>query len=286
MRLAVRNQWIADNPISKLEHDERPHPTRRPPRVLGQQEITALLVSCPPSQLLPIATALFTGLRISELLALSWGDIDLARDSVHVRAQLSRAARGAPARRVAPKTRAAHRQIPLPPQLSALLTEHKHSSPFTAPSDWVFATSHGTPHTQRNVHPRLAQAIHGAGLDQSAGRVRFHDLRHTYASHLIIDVGLDVVQVSRILGHASPDTTLRVYTHMIDHARHTSQLHAQIAQSQFAALLCPSDAPLAGRGNVIPFPASRTRRRGSTEANSRASRPTEDRGKTGDRGNR
>lgn len=286
MRMALRNQWIADNPISKLEHDERPHPTRRPPRVLGQQEITALLVSCPPSQLLPIATALFTGLRISELLALSWGDIDLARGSVHVRAQLSRAARGAPARRVAPKTRAAHRQIPLPPQLSALLTEHKHSSPFTAPSDWVFATSHGTPHTQRNVHRRLAQAIHGAGLDQSAGRVRFHDLRHTYASHLIIDVGLDVVQVSRILGHASPETTLRVYTHMFDHARHTSQLHAQIAQSQFAALLCPSDAALAGGGNVIPFPASTTRRRGSTEAHSRASRPTEDRGKTGDRGNR
>jgi hypothetical protein len=95
-----------------------------------------------------------------------------------------------------------------------------------------------------------------------------------------------VVQVSRILGHASPDTTLRVYTHMFDHARHTSQLHAQIAQSQFAALLCPIDQALAGGGNVIAFPASTTRRRGSTEANSRTSRPTEDHGKTGEGGNR
>jgi len=37
-----------------------------------------------------------------------------------------------------------------------------------------------------------------------------HDLRHTFASHLIVDLGLDVVQVSRILGHASPSTTLDI----------------------------------------------------------------------------
>jgi site-specific recombinase XerD len=43
--------------------------------------------------------------------------------------------------------------------------------------------------------------------------MRFHDLRHTYASHLIIDLGLDVAQVSRILGHPSITTTLNIYTH-------------------------------------------------------------------------
>lgn len=90
-------------------------------------------------------------------------------------------------------------------------------------------------------------------------------MRHTYASHLIIDVNLDVVQVSRILGHASPATTLRVYAHMFDYARHSTQLHAEIAASQFAALLEPSN-PL-HRGNVIPFPAAPTRRRGDPKAN-------------------
>ena len=51
--------------------------------------------------------------------------------------------------------------------------------------------------------------------------LRFHDLRHTFASHLIVDLGLDVAQVSRILGHARITITLDVYTHLFDDARHT-----------------------------------------------------------------
>jgi integrase len=47
-----------------------------------------------------------------------------------------------------------------------------------------------------------------AGLDRDDRRLRFHDLRHTFASHLIIDIRLDVVQVSRILGHARTSMTL------------------------------------------------------------------------------
>ena len=286
MRFAIRNAWIAENPLEKLERDERPHPVRYVPRVLGQEEIAALLGTCTPAARTLIATPLYTGLRISELLGLTWSDLDLGEGTLRLRAQLSLASRGKPAQRVAPKTPAASRQIPLPPALMSLLREHKSSTEFARTSDWVFATSKGTPLSQRNAHRLLADTVRRAGLDQSTSRLRFHDLRHTYASHLIIDVGLDVVQVSRLLGHASPATTLRVYAHMFDFDRHTSQLYAQIAQSQFAALLCPSDAALAGGGNVIPFPASTTRRRGITEANSRPSRPTEDRSKTGDRGNR
>jgi integrase len=116
------------------------------------------------------------------------------------------------------------------------------------------------------MHRHLTDALRRAGIDQSAGRVRFHDLRHTFASHLIIDLGVDVVQVSRMLGHASPDTTLRVYAHMFDYARHTTQLHAQIAASQFARLLeAPGQAPQRDV-NVIPFPARRPRRRETPKA--------------------
>jgi integrase len=50
--------------------------------------------------------------------------------------------------------------------------------------------------------------------------LRFHDLRHTFASHLIIDLGLDVAQVSRILGHARITITLDIYTHHFEDARH------------------------------------------------------------------
>lgn len=261
MRFAVRNAWIAENPLAKLERDERPHPVRPVPRVLGQHEIAALLGACTPASRTPIATALYTGLRISELLGLTWSDLDLHEGTLRVRAQLSLASRGKPARRVPPKTPAASRHIPLAPALARLLCEHKDSSSFTASSDWVFATSKGTPRNQRNVHRLLSDTVGRAGLDQSAARLRFHDLRHTYASHLIIDVGLDVVQVSRLLGHASPTTTLRVYAHMFDHDRHTADLRRRMTASAFVSLLDETAETTKRDINVIPFPARTTRRR-------------------------
>ena len=67
--------------------------------------------------------------------------------------------------------------------------------------------------------------------------LRFHDLRHTFASHLILDLGLDVAQVARILGHSRITTTLDVYTHLFDEARHTAEIRERMAQSAFARLL-------------------------------------------------
>jgi integrase len=68
-----------------------------------------------------VTTALYTGLRIAELLGLVWDDVDFSAGVIHVRAQLSRAYCGAPARRVAPKTPASVREIPLVAQLARLL---------------------------------------------------------------------------------------------------------------------------------------------------------------------
>jgi integrase len=265
LRFAVRNAWIAENPLEKLERDERPHPVRRPPRVLGQQEIAGLLGACTPISRTMIATALYTGLRISELLGLIWSDLDLHEGMLRVLAQLSLASRGRPARRVPPKTHAASRQIPLPPQLVSLLCEHKNASEFRTAGDWVFATSRGTPRSQRNVHRLLADTVCRAGLEQSV-RLRFHDLRHTYASHLILDVGLDVVQVSRLLGHASPVTTLRVYAHMFDYARHTAELRKRMTASTFVSLLEETARTTERDVNVIPFPARIERRRATPTA--------------------
>jgi hypothetical protein len=82
----------------------------------------------------------------------------------------------------------------------------------------VFATSRGTPFGVRNVARRiLKKAADDAGLnDGKDSALRFHDLRHTFASHLIVDLGLDVAQVGPILGHASIAITLDVYTHLFD----------------------------------------------------------------------
>jgi integrase len=184
-----------------------------------------------------VATALFTGMRISERLGLTWGDVDLDAGVIHVRAQLSRAHRGSPSMRVALKTRAAVRDIPLVPQLCDTLRTHRAGVDRVGPEASVFPSEGDTPlgMGHRNAQRRaLSKAARRAGLEN--GRwpaLRFHDLRHTFASHLIVDLHLDVAQVSRILGHAQITTTLNVYTHLFNDARHADELKDRMAASAF-----------------------------------------------------
>ncbi|HMJ33161.1 MAG TPA: tyrosine-type recombinase/integrase [Baekduia sp.] len=86
LRFAKRHGWIVDDPIAKLEADERPHPQPRRQRVLGREEVVRLL-ACTADQYRPlVATALFTGMRISELLGLLWENVDFGAATIHVRA--------------------------------------------------------------------------------------------------------------------------------------------------------------------------------------------------------
>ena len=74
-------------------------------------------------------------------------------------------------------------------------------------------------------------------MNRAWPRLRFHDVRHTFASHLIVDLGLDVVRVGRILGHARVSTTLDVYSHVFEEVRHSHEVQRQMAASAFADLL-------------------------------------------------
>jgi integrase len=256
LRYALRQGWIATDPVARLEHHERTRPVPRRQRALGRNQIAGLLQACPPRDRLLVATALFTGMRISELLGLVWADVDTCEGLIHVRGQLSRGRRGESPRRVAPKTPSAIRDIPVTPQLAAALSAHHHRATRSGPNDWVFATSNGTPLGHRNAQRRaLSRAARDAGLDDGDWPpLRFHDLRHVFASHLIVDLGLDVAQVSRILGHARVTITLDVYTHLFDTARHANEIRARMAGSAFAGLL---DRPLAAdeaAGTVVRLP--------------------------------
>jgi hypothetical protein len=72
---------------------------------------------------------------------------------------------------------------------------------------------------------------------------------HTFASHLIVDLGLDVAQVSRVLGHARVTITLDVYTHLFDDARHAREIQALMTSSPFAALI-DDTSPVGGAAVV------------------------------------
>src|SRR4051794_38590409 len=91
LRFARRRGWILADPIELLEPEERPRPPRPSRgRVLGQVEIERLLAACPSRGRLLVETALYSGLRISELLGLIWADLDFGGGLIRVRAQLSR----------------------------------------------------------------------------------------------------------------------------------------------------------------------------------------------------
>ena len=222
---AARRGYVSSNPVSRLERCERPRIGKREKRILSKEEIATLLEHALPTYRPLLATAIYTGLRQSELLGLVWRDIDFERGFVRVRRQLDR--KGS---YVEPKTEQAKREVVLAPSLARMLRAHKLASAYSADEEPVFANAAGRPFEHRNVQSRgfdKAAARSGVNVEGDGRRkASFHDLRHTFAS-LLIAQGADVVHVSRQLGHADPSITLKVYADEFaaaDHAERTRAL--------------------------------------------------------------
>lgn len=230
MSYAVRRGLASANPVSKLERGERPRVVRRDVRVLTEKEIGRLLKGASKRYRPIIAAAIFTGARQGELLGLVWDDVRFEEGVIRIRKQLGR-----DGVRVAPKTPNAVRDVVLLPGLARILREHRLGSPFSKPEDFVFAAASGGPLYYRNVVRRgLEKAVERAGLPEEP-KLRWHDLRHNFASFLIAE-GLDVVFVSRQLGHASPSTTLSIYAHLFDASRHAEEARAAL-EARFGTVL-------------------------------------------------
>jgi integrase len=162
------------------------------------------------------AVALATGLRRGELLALRWQDIDLDGGVLRVERALEETQRGGLAFK-SPKTRYGRRTITLPMSTVAVLREHRkaqqeHRLQFglgkAGPDALVFPDWDGAPRSPRALTLEWGKMAKAASLT-----VSFHSLRHTHASMLIAD-GLDVLSLSRRLGHGSAAITLGVYGHL------------------------------------------------------------------------
>jgi integrase len=236
--LAVRRGYIHDNPLQKLDSTELPKgQNKSEARVLNRDELAALITDTPDLYRPVIATLIYTGLRIQEALGLIWEEVDFESGVLRVRCQLTRATRKEPARRVGLKTKGSRREVRLEPDLAAMLKKHKLASRFSKDQDYVFTTAEGTPFYYSNLaHRGLDQAAQAAGLNRDGvPKLSFHDLRHTYGSHLVLG-GLDVVRVSRQLGHARPSITLDVYAHEFEQAQHTDDVATKLTAA-FGGLL-------------------------------------------------
>lgn len=199
---AAYDGLIPDNPIRKLQRKHRPRVVTRPKRILMLDEIDSLLKA--GGRYAPIfGTAIFAGLRLGEVLGLSWPAVDLSDGKLRVAQQLDR--RG---ELVEPKTQQATRDVLLHPRLLRMLRE----LPTRFSGGLVFTTRRGTPFGHRNILRALDYAAERAKITGEP-KLTFHDLRHTFASAYIKVVEGNVAEVQRALGHAKPDITLRVYVH-------------------------------------------------------------------------
>jgi integrase len=222
-RYALRRGWLADNPVGRLEAGERPRGKAQPVAILEGADLTGVLEHSGGHR--PLFEFLaYTGLRIGEALGLCWGDVDFDAGLVHVRQQLGRD--GEPKQL---KTDAGNRDVILATPVAVILHDRRDTSAHREPEDLVFCEPDGRGLDYQKVGKAFRAAVRAAGIT-GRGRLSLHSLRHTFAS-MLIAAGLNVVFVSRQLGHAKPTTTLAVYAHLFAQAEHADTARAALEAS-------------------------------------------------------
>jgi integrase len=209
LKQAVIFGYISRNPA---EYVKPPRATsKREIQFLSPAEMQALIDAALPEHKALIATACLTGMRQGELLALSWDDVDFLNNRIHVRRAVS-------GRKISePKTRHSKRVINVPPTLIEMLKEHQLRQMVELPqnpNNLVFPNQNGN----LMDHSTLLRYIFWPTLKRAGLRkIRFHDLRHSFAS-LLIHRGENIKYIQRVLGHSSIQITLDVYGHLLPEA--------------------------------------------------------------------
>lgn len=165
-----------------------------------------------------VSTALWTGLRMGELLALTWEHVDLGRGNLLVTRSLGRV--GQVTQVWTTKTRGSARAVPIAEPLRDILAAYKveQREARLAADEWddswgdlVFCTSTGEPLKGATLYSAFRTRLAAAGLRHR----RFHDLRHGAAT-LWLAAGVDLKTVSTLLGHSTIATTANIYTSVLD----------------------------------------------------------------------
>jgi integrase len=212
---AVRWQLLTRNPADAVEP---PRPQRHEMRVLAPEGVQRLLSACKdPGFCAIVFVAVATGMRLGELLALRWSDVDLRGGSVHVTRTLQYVlGEGLLFRE--PKTSRSRRRVSLSRETVAVLGEHRRRQlerrlavgPAYEDQELVFAGPTGKPIPPYSISQRFATLVKAAGV----GPLRFHDLRHTSAT-LMLSAGVHPKVVSERLGHSGVAITLDTYSHVL-----------------------------------------------------------------------
>lgn len=208
---AVRHKYLDHNPLrdaerpreqAKLQDDEQ---VCQDMKILTPPQITAFLAQIDhPKYRALFMLAVFSGARQGELLGLRWGDVDWESCQVTIQRTFNHG------HLFSPKTQTSKRKIDLGPSVMRELKKWRLACPKTD-IDLIFPNEAGNHINNKNMLRRhFRPALKAAGCPA----IRFHDLRHTYAS-LLISHAENIKYIQNQLGHASPTITLNVYAHLM-----------------------------------------------------------------------
>ena len=204
LRTAVKWGHLPENPAQGVDL-----PTLRcvrPKWALTTAQATALLIALPSLARTMVGLAILSGLRRGELFALRWKDIEEHVRVLTVREAVYDGAFGTP------KTKAGSRQIPLSETALRLVVEWKAHANNANPEALVFGTRLGTPISPNNV---LRRSIFPVCDQLGLPHATWLTFRRTYSSWSH-DKGVPGKVVAQLMGHANVDTTLNVYTQVLD----------------------------------------------------------------------
>ena len=215
LKYAVRQGYLGRNPAELVDP---PSPRKKVMRTLTPGEVEVLLDMAKDNRYYPVIyTALSTGLRQAELLGLRWRDIDLDMMSISV-SQVLYKRRGVYQFKE-PKTSRSRRRVATTPKLALFLKQYRAGrenlylelGQILSLDSLVFGTPEGKPFNPSVLSHDFGRMVKRIGLEG----VRFHDLRHTFASLMLLR-GAKPKVISEALGHASVAFTMDTYSHIIE----------------------------------------------------------------------
>lgn len=221
---AVRWEWHDRNPISQVRQSAK---RQKIPVVLNIEQLKALVVHLKEPGKTAVLVDIITGLRVSELLALKWSDVDFENLELNV-------VRSIAIQRVGPcKTEASQKPVPLDPELAEVLLMWRRSSPYPMDDDWVFASpaSKGAlPYWSFSIfRVYIRPALKAAGI---TGKVGWHTFRHSLAT-ILKSHGEDVKTVQELLRHANSSVTMNLYAQAVTDIKRNAQ--SRVARLVFSS---------------------------------------------------
>ena len=207
MNYAVRHRYIDHNPVRDAERPRGQGGEEKPYiRILSASEINDFLGAVEEKEYKNLfMLAIMSGARQGELFGLKWSDIDWFKNQIHIQRSWNCGAW------YQPKSKTSNRKVDLGPIMMKELRKWRLACRKNE-LDLVFPNDAGGPMDHGNVLRRhFYPALKASGLPQ----MRFHDLRHTYAS-LLIEQGENIKYIQSQLGHANPTVTLNVYAHLMN----------------------------------------------------------------------